>query len=280
MEEIFGVIGDPIGHSMSPLIHNDAFKHHHIKGVYLPFQVKQEHLKEAVEGIKALGIKGLNVTIPHKVSIMPMLDEIDESARLIGAVNTVQNRDGKLIGYNTDGVGFYKSIKPFVQKEHSEAQVLLIGAGGAARAILTTLAKEGFVNIDLVNRTKERAQQLKELCPFQINGKIYSLEEFRHTVKIYDLIVQTTSIGMSPHVHAKPLELSGLIHEQTVVTDIIYNPLQTAFLKEAKKLGAKTVDGVGMFVHQAAQAFQLWTGIEPNVQRMKNIVYEKLRGAS
>lgn len=280
MEDVYAVIGDPIKHSMSPIIHNDALQSNGICARYHAFQVKQNQLQEAVEGMRALNIKGFNVTVPHKVDIIPMLDDIDESAQLVGAVNTVVNRNGKLIGYNTDGIGFYRSIKPYFTKRHEETQVLIIGAGGASRAIFNTLAKEGFGHIDLVNRTKKRATQLKELCPFQIQGDVYSLDEMKNVTKTYDLIVQTTSIGMSPYMNQNPMELAGYISEQSVVTDIIYNPINTAFLQEAKRLGAKTINGVGMFVYQAALSFELWTGIKPEINRMKQIVYEQLRGAS
>jgi len=280
MEQVYAVIGDPIKHSMSPQIHNDALNSYKICARYHAFEVKKEKLREAVEGMRALNIKGFNVTVPHKVDIIPLLDHIDESAQLVGAVNTVVNQNGTLIGYNTDGIGFYRSIQPYLTKHHDKTEVLIIGAGGASRAIFNTLAKEGFSHIDIVNRTKERAMKLKEICPFNVQGNVYSLEEIKNVTKQYDLVIQTTSIGMSPSVSEKPLELEGYISEQSVVTDIIYNPIETAFLKEANQIGAKTIDGVGMFVHQAAESFELWTGVKPDISRMKQIVYEKLRGAS
>ncbi|WP_243290630.1 shikimate dehydrogenase [Bacillus sp. FJAT-47783] len=280
MKDMYAVIGDPIGHSMSPLIHNDAFQNENVDGYYQAFRVKKEELRKAVDGMKALNFKGFNVTVPHKVDIMNYLDEIDESAQLVGAVNTVINREGKWIGYNTDGMGFFRSIQPFVLKDYDNMNVLVIGAGGAARAIFSILAKEGFVHIDLVNRTKERAVKIKEQCPYDVNSHIFSLIEFEHVANKYDLVIQTTSIGMAPNVHEKPLSLVGKVSEQSVVADIIYNPMKTAFLKEAENLGAKTVNGVGMFVHQAAEAFQLWTNKKPNIERMTTLVFNKLKGAS
>lgn len=280
MKDMYAVIGDPIGHSMSPLIHNDAFQNVNVDGFYQAFQVKKEDLKQAVEGMKALNFKGFNVTVPHKVDIMNYLDEIDESAHLVGAVNTVINREGKWIGYNTDGIGFFRSIQPYVLKDYDKMKVLIVGAGGAARAIYSTLAKEQFVHIDFVNRTKERAEKVKERCPYRVNGHIFSLKEFEHVSNKYDLVIQTTSIGMAPNVHDKPLPLVGKVSEQSVVADIIYNPLQTAFLKEAEAVGAKAINGAGMFVHQAAEAFKLWTSKQPNIERMTTLVYNKLEGAS
>ncbi|ASS91990.1 MULTISPECIES: shikimate dehydrogenase [Aeribacillus] len=281
MEQVYGVIGDPIGHSLSPLIHNDAFDYLNMNARYHAFQVKGEELEQAVKGMKALGIKGFNVTVPHKVSIIPFLDELDESAQLLHAVNTVKNEDGRLIGFNTDGYGFYLSLKEHIDNTNPrDLKVLLIGAGGAARAIYTTLAKEGFAFIDIVNRTAERAHLLKENCSYETKGNVYSFQQLDQTSNEYDVIIQTTSIGMKPNIEEKPIELTGRVHGGTVVADIIYNPLKTMLLKEAEKLGLKTVDGVGMFVYQGACAFQIWTNAEPDVSRMKKLVYEKLGGKS
>ncbi|BBU40286.1 shikimate dehydrogenase (NADP(+)) [Aeribacillus pallidus] len=281
MEQVYGVIGDPIGHSLSPLIHNDAFDSLNMNARYHAFQVKGEELEQAVKGMKALGIKGFNVTVPHKVSIIPFLDELDESAQLLHAVNTVKNEDGRLIGFNTDGYGFYLSLKEHIDNTNPrDLKVLLIGAGGAARAIYTTLAKEGFAFIDIVNRTAERAHLLKENCSYETKGNVYSFQQLDQTSNEYDVIIQTTSIGMKPNIEEKPIELTGRVHGRTVVADIIYNPLKTMLLKEAEKLGLKTVDGVGMFVYQGACAFQIWTNAEPDVSRMKKLVYEKLGGKS
>ncbi|AXI40172.1 MAG: shikimate dehydrogenase [Bacillaceae bacterium] len=281
MEQVYGVIGDPIGHSLSPLIHNDAFDYLNMNARYHAFQVKGEELEQAVKGMKALGIKGFNVTVPHKVSIIPFLDELDESAQLLHAVNTVKNEDGRLIGFNTDGYGFYLSLKEHIDNTNPrDLKVLLIGAGGAARAIYTTLAKEGFAFIDIVNRTAERAHLLKENCSYETKGNVYSFQQLDQTSNEYDVIIQTTSIGMKPNIEEKPIELTGRVHGGTVVADIIYNPLKTMLLKEAEKLGLKTVDGVGMFVYQGACAFQIWTNVEPDVSRMKKLVYEKLGGKS
>ncbi|MGG3846781.1 shikimate dehydrogenase [Aeribacillus composti] len=281
MEQVYGVIGDPIGHSLSPLIHNDAFDYLNMNARYHAFQVKGEELEQAVKGMKAIGIKGFNVTVPHKVSIIPFLDELDESAQLLHAVNTVKNEDGRLIGFNTDGYGFYLSLKEHIDNTNPrDLKVLLIGAGGAARAIYTTLAKEGFAFIDIVNRTAERAHLLKENCSYETKGNVYSFQQLDQTSNEYDVIIQTTSIGMKPNIEEKPIELTGRVHGGTVVADIIYNPLKTMLLKEAEKLGLKTVDGVGMFVYQGACAFQIWTNAEPDVSRMKKLVYEKLGGKS
>lgn len=165
MKKLFAVLGNPIGHSMSPVMHNDLFSLYNMNAVYLPFQVKEEELEEAVKGLRALGAVGFNVTVPHKSTIMPFLDEIDELAASIGAVNTVVNQNGKLIGYNTDGLGFLKGLDEYVTKIEGH-KILIIGAGGAARAIYFTLAKENPVQIDIANRTVEKAVELIAECPY------------------------------------------------------------------------------------------------------------------
>lgn len=277
---MYAVIGDPIGHSMSPLIHNDAFHNLGIEGYYHAFRVSEDSLEQAIEGMKALQFKGFNVTVPHKVDVMKYLDSLDESATLAGAVNTVVNKYGKWVGYNTDGIGFYRSIENRLSKPLEEVKAVIIGAGGASRGIYATLAKRGIGEIDLVNRTIERAITLKEQCPFPISGKIMSLEEFESEQSRYDVVIQTTSIGMSPNVLEQPVSLKGKVDHQSIVADIIYNPLKTAFLKEAERLGAIAINGVGMFVHQAAESFYIWTNEHPDVERMTQIVYEKLKGAT
>lgn len=277
---MFAVIGDPIGHSMSPVIHNDAFRQVNICAYYHAFCVKKDSLKQAIEGMKVLQFKGFNVTVPHKVEVMKYMDSLDESATLAGAVNTVVNREGKWIGYNTDGIGFFRSIHPFLKQPMGTIRTVVIGAGGASRAIVSTLAKEGIVNIDLVNRTVERAHEIKEQCPYSIKGRVFTLDEFESQSTHYDVVIQTTSIGMAPHIDEKPVSLKGKVDNRSIVADIIYNPLQTSLLKEAEELGAKTVNGVGMFVHQAAESFRIWTNQTPNIERMSQIVYEQLKGAT
>lgn len=277
MSTVYGLIGCPVGHSMSPLIHNDAFKQKKMNARYHAFHVEKKELKTAVDGIKALGIAGFNVTVPHKVAIIPFLDKLDKSAELIGAVNTVINKDGCLIGYNTDGKGYLQSLLPLMKKPLHEQRYLIIGAGGAARAIYFTLAAEGCYMIDLVNRTKEKAEQLMKECPFKGEGKVLTLAEAETALSKYDVIIQTTAIGMHPNCFQKPIEAKGL-KIGSIVSEIVYNPVKTAFLKAAELEGAQTLDGVGMFVHQAALAFHIWTGETPDTARMSHLVYEQLGG--
>ncbi|MBX9954066.1 shikimate dehydrogenase [Peribacillus simplex] len=277
MKKIYGVMGDPIVHSMSPDIHNDAFEKENIEAVYHHFHVTKEGLNDAVKGMKALGIEGFNITIPHKTSIIPFLDEVDELALAIGAVNTVVNKNGRFIGYNTDGKGFFKSLCDEISGDIKAKKTLVIGAGGAARAIYFTLVKEGVKQVDIANRTKERAAQLVSDCPYDKVSKALSIIEAEESLSQYDLIIQTTSSGMSPELDHSPLKVDQL-KTGAIVSDIIYNPLQTKLLREAGEKGAETQNGLGMFINQAALAFEIWTGIMPDTARMTDIVLNKLGG--
>ncbi|WHY90597.1 shikimate dehydrogenase [Neobacillus cucumis] len=278
MKKLFAVLGDPIGHSMSPVMHNDLFSFYNIDADYLPFQVKPENLGDAVKGLKAIGAGGFNVTIPHKSTIIPFLDEVDELALQIGAVNTVVNENGKFIGYNTDGLGFLKGLADD-GLSITESKVLIIGAGGAARGIYFTIAKSGPKTVDIANRTVEKAAKLVEECPFQIPSKAISLTEAAEKMGEYDLIIQTTMSGMSPNLDEQPVSMEN-IQDQALVCDIIYNPLETKLLREAKQKGARIQIGIEMFVYQGALAFEKWTGIFPDAKRMRENVLQQLGGTS
>ncbi|WP_416827320.1 shikimate dehydrogenase [Ectobacillus polymachus] len=275
--KLYGVIGNPIGHSLSPLIHNDAFSSLQIDAHYHAFRIEEDKLADAVKGFRATEIAGFNVTIPHKVAIMQYLDSVDDLAKQIGAVNTVVNKDGQLIGYNTDGTGYVRALESIAGDSLSQKRVLLIGAGGACRAIYFTLASKGITQIDIANRTISRAQDLIDSCHYQTSSYAVSLEEALQNEQSYDIIVNTTSVGMYPHVEDSPFSIQEL-KQGAIVTDIIYNPFQTTFLTEAKRAGAIVQNGVDMFVYQGALAFQLWTGKWPNVERMKQLVITKLGG--
>jgi shikimate dehydrogenase len=277
MKKLYGVIGNPIAHSMSPDIHNAALKDLGLDGHYHAFKVEEDSLEDAVKGIRALGVQGINVTVPHKVSIMDHLDHIDESAKVLGAVNTVRREGVKLVGYNTDGEGFVKSLMRILDKPISELSFLMIGAGGAARAIFTTIVRDNPEKFDICNRTIEKAKQLTESAPSFRNVEVLSIKEAEERLEQYDVIIHTTSVGMYPNVEDIPLSLQRAA-SSAVVCDIVYNPIQTSLLKEAKQKGLKTLDGVGMFVEQAALSFRLWTGHEPDVEKMRSIVVGKLGG--
>ncbi|ANB60831.1 shikimate dehydrogenase [Anoxybacteroides amylolyticum] len=277
MKQLYGVIGCPIHHSLSPLMHNDAFQTLGIDAHYHAFYVEKEALPAAIEGIKALGIAGINVTIPHKTAVIALLDSVDETAKRIGAVNTIVRENDRLIGYNTDGPGFVRALIEETNTMIQGKRILLIGAGGAARGIYFSLATAQAEQIDICNRTKEKAEQLIEESDILVSGRAYSLIEAEERLSQYDIIINTTSVGLSPNVDAMPLSLDHL-NERTIVSDIIYNPLETKWLKEARKKGAIVQNGVGMFVYQGALAFEKWTGVFPDVERMKQVVIQQLGG--
>lgn len=277
MGKLFGLIGHPVGHSMSPIMHNDQFKQLKLDHHYQAFDVHPADLKAAIQGIRALGISGFNITIPHKVAVIEYLDEIDEEAKQIGAVNTVVNHGGKLIGYNTDGKGFAVSLRELAGESFLDKKMLIVGAGGAARGIYITLARMGALKIDITNRTVEKASELISSCAFPISSQALSIEQAETNLQEYEIIINTTSVGMSPDLDKLPLALMNL-KKGTIVSDIIYNPLETKWLKLGRSLGAVTQNGVGMFVGQGALAFQLWTGQKPNYNQMEQIVLKQLGG--
>jgi shikimate dehydrogenase len=274
VKKLFAVLGYPIGHSMSPIMLNDVLSYYEIDAHYHPFKVSPEELEIAIRGLKAIGIAGFNVTIPHKTAIIPFLDGVDDLALSIGAVNTVVNDNGKLIGYNTDGYGFIKGLEPYISS-FSDKKVLVIGAGGAARAIYFTMAKLKPLAIDITNRTVIKGKELIEACPFESNSKALSLDEAEAHLNEYDVVIQTTMIGMYPNILESPISLRNL-KTKALVCDIVYNPLETQFLKEARQKGATIQNGVEMFVYQGALAFEKWTGIFPDVKRMRENVLRQL----
>ncbi|MEN8701069.1 shikimate dehydrogenase [Bacillus infantis] len=276
MKKLFAVIGDPIGHSMSPAMHNDLFNVYGLDACYVPLKVSREDLGDAVKGLRAIGIAGFNVTVPHKTEIMPFLDEIDPLAEAIGAVNTVLNKDGKLIGCNTDGEGYVRGLASEVP-DFSRKKILIAGAGGAARAIYYTLAQKGVQAIDISNRTAAKAEALADKCPFPVRTDAFGFQQAEEKLAEYDIIIQTTPIGMLPGIDALPFGLYNL-KANAFVSDIIYNPLETKFLREAKNKGASIQNGLKMFVFQGALAFERWTGTFPDTDRMEAGVITQLGG--
>lgn len=277
MGKLFGLLGHPVGHSMSPIMHNDQFAFLGLACHYHAFDVLPDELENAVNGIRALGIAGFNVTIPHKIEVMKYLDEIDEEALQIGAVNTVVNRDGKLFGYNTDGKGFAVSLEHKAGNDFLSKKILIIGAGGAARGIYVTLARMGANTIDITNRTVEKAEELISENPYRIQSNARSIHDAEERLHEYQIIINTTSVGMSPKTDELPLQLTNM-KSGTILSDIIYNPLETKWLKAGKALGAVTQNGVGMFVGQGALAFEMWTNEKPDFNRMEQIVMKQLGG--
>jgi len=259
--EVCGIIGDPIEHTMSPVMHNAAFQKLGLDFVYLPFQVKKEALSRAVDGVRALNIKGLNVTIPHKVAIIPFLDKLDPLAEKIGAINTIVNDGGVLTGYNTDATGFLQALLEQGVEPEGKTTVIL-GAGGASRGISFILAERG-AHLAILNRQSGRAEELAQRIAQVFEKDITALtlgeENLAKVLAKADILVNTTSVGMNPDIDKTPVP-AGLLKPGLIVFDIVYNPVQTRLLKEAEAAGAKTINGLDMLVWQGALAFEKWTG--------------------
>jgi shikimate dehydrogenase len=269
------IIGYPIEHSLSPIMHNAIIKELNLDYVYLAFSVYPSNLELAVKAFKTLDIKGINVTIPFKEKIIKHLDEIDPIAMKIGAVNTIKNEDGYLIGRNTDTDGSKKAIMNSGYAI-SGRDVLILGAGGAARALSYGLANE-INKITIVNRTERRAEKLaKELnrnFGIDVVSKKFSANILKEETKNADFLINTTSIGMYPKVDKTPIS-SEFLHEDLLVFDVVYNPLETKLLKDAIECGCKTMGGLNMLVYQGASAFEWWTNEKPNINTMRNKIIE------
>lgn len=262
---LFGLIGDPVTHSLSPVMHNHAFAATGRNAVYLAFRVTDP--ATAIKGIAALNFKGVSVTLPHKVAVMEHLDEIDETAAQIGAVNTIVNNQGRLIGYNTDCPGALEALR--TQTSIKDKSVALIGAGGAARAIGFGLVSAGG-RVTVLNRSRTNGQRLARDLP----AEFLPLNEWQPNR--YEILINTTPVGMHPETEATPIPKEGLLKDM-VVMDIVYNPMETRFLKEAAARGCRTINGVAMFVFQGAHQFELWTGQKGPVDIMRQAVIEALK---
>jgi len=277
--DIYGVIGDPIEHSLSPHMHNAAFKKLGLNCIYLPFHVTRRNLKSAMMGMRALNIRGFNVITPHKTAIVKFLDELDEAAQEIGAINTVLNHEGRLVGYNTDGLGAVRALEE-QREDPSDKRIVLIGAGGAARAIAFTLARRAR-SIFILNRTEHRAVNLAKDIELKLGKKILAGSLTRNSLlealRNADMLINATSVGMYPRTK-ETVATRKVLHSRMVVFDIVYNPVKTLLLSEAEAAGAKTITGVGMLVHQGAEAFRIWTDHSPPVEVMRRAVMKGLSG--
>jgi shikimate dehydrogenase len=275
MRDQFYVIGQPIGHSMSPTMHNEWFQSNNISGHYDAKEVGITELESVMSEFRST-VKGFNVTAPLKVDIMKYLDEIDPLANAIGAVNTVINKNGRLYGKNTDGFGYIRGLSLVLKNPIEQENILIIGAGGAARAILYSLLHLGVKNITVTNRTLEKARELlNDNLMSEVN--IISIADAEEQLASYSLIIQTTSVGMKPNENSMPLSLKNLL-PNTIVSDLIYSPFKTAFLKEAEQKNAIIQNGLPMFIYQGAVAFQEWTGIFPNTIDAYTLLERKLGG--
>lgn len=277
---ILGIIGCPIEHVMSPIMQNALISKYNLDIQYIPFLVEPEQLEIAVIGMKALNLIGYNVTIPHKVAIIPHLDEIDPLAKAIGAVNTVKIYKGRSYGTNTDGAG---AIEALIERniQMKNQKVVLIGTGGAARAITFSIANQ-VESLTVVNRSPQRLNtlisDLKNFSTIPIQGVLLENEnEVKKQVSEATLLINTTSVGMHPKISERILPASFL-HPNLIVYDIIYTPLKTQLLKDAESIGCPIINGVEMLVNQGALGFQYWTKIDPDRQFMKKLIIEQLSG--
>ena len=271
------LLGYPLGHSVSPAMHNHVFHKLNMDYCYLPVEVTPENLGPVFNGLSKINTGGFNVTIPHKIAILEYLDEIDPLAQKIGAVNTICLNNGKTKGYNTDGEGFVQSLEKKGNLAVQGKNIFILGCGGAVRAIAMTLAFRGARHIYICNRTQSKAEQLAR----EINEKIAecatAVEQVESSITKYldtcDILINGTQLGMHPHTDTSPLD-GSLLFSHLVVADIVYNPLKTRLLQDAEQRGCITVDGLGMLIYQGAAAFSLWTGKTPLISEMKKIAYD------
>ncbi|GFN30288.1 shikimate dehydrogenase [Paenibacillus xylaniclasticus] len=273
---LFGVIGDPIRHSKSPIMMNRAFRETGVNGVYTAFHITTDKLGDFVAGVRAMGVRGVNVTIPHKLDIMKHLDVIDESASAIGAVNTIVNDNGVLTGYNTDGIGYVRSLKEEAEPVLAGKRIVVLGAGGAARGIIYALTKEAPASITIANRTEQRAVELAASMSDRAHVVGVSNERLQQVCEDADIVINTTSTGMYPNVNESPVNAAWL-QPGAVASDIIYNPMKTKFLIEAEQAGCRIHGGLGMFIYQGAYAFEYWTGKPAPAAAMREVVLEALQ---
>ena len=271
------VVANPIKHSISPFIHNSAFEATNTNGVYLAWEVDAAELAETVANIRRYQMYGINLSMPYKEQVIPYLDQLSEEACLIGAVNTVVNREGTLIGYNTDGKGFFKSLPSF---KISRKRLVLLGAGGAAKAILAQAILDGvsqisvFVRSSSMEKTRPYLEKIQNATGFRVD--LFALEDvqdLQDSITQADLLVNATSVGMD--AFSQPIPTSIVLPEKLMVADVIYQPFETPFLKWAKNQGNQSINGLGMLLYQAAEAFELWTGKEMPTDQIWELLKQK-----
>ena len=271
------VVANPIKHSISPFIHNSAFEATNTNGVYLAWEVDAAELAETVANIRRYQMYGINLSMPYKEQVIPYLDQLSEEACLIGAVNTVVNREGTLIGYNTDGKGFFKSLPSF---KISGKKMVLLGAGGAAKAILAQAILDGvsqisvFVRSSSMEKTRPYLEKIQNATGFRVD--LFALEDvqdLQDSITKADLLVNATSVGMDGS--SQPIPTSIVLPEKLLVADVIYQPFETPFLKWAKEQGNQSINGLGMLLYQAAEAFELWTGKEMPTNQIWELLKQK-----
>lgn len=274
--KLTGFFAKPVSHSLSPLMHNLAFSHWGIDAVYLAFEVDQTNLRQAVESIRTLDMLGVNVSMPNKMAVLAYLDQLSPEAELIGAVNTIVHQEQRLIGYNTDGMGFVRSVNETGHPIKNQ-KIVVLGAGGAAKAIVVQMALEGAQEITIYKRLNATFLPLKEYfakvsektgCPIRLHD--YADEsQLALDLSQANLLINATDIGMGSKKDQLPIADVKLLHSQLAVFDLIYSPSETRLIQEAKKMGIKAYNGLGMLIHQGAIAFELWTHREMPVQNIR-----------
>ena len=293
--KILGVIGDPIEHTFSPAMHNAGLNELGLNYIYLPFHVKEDMLGECIQGAKAMGIKGLNVTIPHKSNVIKHLDDIDSVASMIGAVNTIQfiydednessNQDNginvRTKGFNTDGYGCVRAIEE--KTSIKDKKVSITGAGGAARAVAFQIANSGIDELSILNRNLSKVQSLANDLKTNLEGigidisiNAYDLEELKRELSDSDIFIDTTPIGMYPNVDDKPVASADMLHEDLLVNDIVYTPMKTSLIREAELANAEVVYGYKMLLYQGIRSFEIWLGREAPADVMENALLDVL----
>ena len=269
--ELTGVFGDPVDDNPTGVVEEAAFAAKNLNYRYLTIKVLPEDLGKAMDSVKIFGMKGINLTMPHKIKVLPYLDELSPAAEIIGAVNTVIQKEGKLFGENTDGKGFVTALKNSGETLDKK-NVTILGAGGAARAIAVECALNGAAHINIINRSIEKGEELASLIQMKTDSSAKYLN-WKNNMAIpsdTDILINATSIGFSPNVTDKPDIDYTAITPEMCVCDVIFNPAETIFLKTAAEYGAKTITGLGMLVQQAALNFTLWTGVEAPVDVMED----------
>ena len=274
--ELVGVFGYPVAENPTVVMQEAAFQDRGLNWRYLTVEVRPEDLGDAMLGLRAFNMQGVNLTIPHKVAVIQHLDRLSPEAELIGAVNTVVRKGDELVGHNTDGKGFLRSLGDDAGVDPAGKRIVFLGAGGAARAMSVELALAGAAHITIVNRTPSRGQELAK----QLSEKTPAEAQFVHWQGAYsappeaDILVNATSIGLFPNVEEVPAVDTASIRPDLLVCDVIPNPPHTAFLRAAEAVGARTLDGLGMLVYQGAIAFQMWTGVEASILVMRRALEE------
>lgn len=269
-----GIIGNPLGHSFSPLIYNTLFQKTDFDGLYLPFEVSAENMERVLHGLKVLGFVGWNVTMPFKETVIPYLDQLSDEVKICRSVNLIKNDAGKLTGYNTDGRGFTAALKD--EDIGICSRALFIGAGGAARSIACEMSREGMSHADFLDLNPSRAGQMADFIRSNTTcssaGGPMTADELNRLAPLADIIINCSPVGMFPHVDASPLDNLAMIKKETVIADIVYNPSETRLLRMANIAGLKTLGGLPMFIHQARLTLEILLDAHYSAEELREVV--------